>query len=29
MFYDSLSTDISDAIDSPNVSDDEQQRIGV
>jgi hypothetical protein len=29
MFYDSPSTDISDAIDSPNVSDDEQQRIGV
>jgi hypothetical protein len=29
MFYDSPSTDISDAIDSPNVSNDEQQRIGV
>jgi hypothetical protein len=29
MFYDSPSTDISDAIDSPNISDDEQQRIGV
>jgi hypothetical protein len=29
MFYDILSTDISDAIDSPNVFDDEQQRIGV
>jgi hypothetical protein len=28
-FYDSLSTNISDAIDSPNISDDEQQRIGV
>jgi transposase InsO family protein len=29
MFYDSSSTDISDAIDSPNISDDEQQRIGM
>jgi hypothetical protein len=29
MFYDSSSTDISDAIDSPNVSNDEQQRIVV
>jgi hypothetical protein len=29
MFYDNPSTDISDAIDSPNVSDDEQQRISV
>jgi hypothetical protein len=29
MFYDSPSTDISNDIDSPNVSDDEQRRIGV
>ena len=29
MYYDSPSIDVSDAIDSPNVSDDEQQRIGV
>jgi hypothetical protein len=29
IFYDSPSTDISDGIDSPNVSDDEQPRIGV
>jgi hypothetical protein len=29
MFYDCPSTDISDVIDSPNISDDEQQRIGV
>ena len=29
MYYDSSSTDISDAVDSPNVSDDEQQRVGV
>src|SRR4051812_34967886 len=29
MYYDSPSTDISSDIDSPNVSDDEQQRVGV